>query len=134
MATLGKISAVELNKRLESLKKTGYIMTGDARIGEVVTVHTDPAIYHFKILQPGYGFVIVKSLQDKDFLLERTARFYGSIWDDVDVSRYPKNAPMCLTGCFVVGCYPVLKYIKGIVKLPVVRRIDLGGMKFEMPE
>lgn len=128
---VGKISAREMARRLQKLEEEGTFSLSDRAVGEIVTIHTDPATYKLEIVTPGFSHVRITSLQDLEFEKPLLCNFLGSSWDDVSISNWKRpDASMIIEKHFARDCYPQFKFFADRFRLPAVRQIEVNGKPF----
>lgn len=130
-----KISAREMNRRLQKLEEEGTFSLSDRKIGEVVKIHTDPAVYRLEIVYPKFGHVRITSLQDENFEKPLLCSFLGSSWEDKQISNWKNpDVSLLIEKCFARDCYPHFKFFGEKFRLPAVRQIEIDGKPFFVNE
>ncbi len=130
-----KISAREMHRRLQKLEEEGTFSLSDKAVGEIVTIHTDPATYKLEVVSPRFGHVRITSLQDLDFEKPLLCNFLGSSWDGELIANWKKpGASLIIEKRFARDCYPHFEFYRGQFPLPAVRQIETNGKSFFVNE
>lgn len=127
---MSKISQTEFDRRVNKYESEGIVWLSDARIGDVIEVFTEPAVYRLTVIDPASLCVEITSLHDPDFFEGRFCLFCGSVWDDVEIENWNKKAPMRVSGCFLKDCHPVIDLEGRLRVLPKMYEVMMGGMPF----
>ena len=115
-----KITQTELNRRIDGRLRDGQIGIREARRGEIILIHTEPAIYEIEVVSPACMLVNITSMQDPTFERRKPCRFLGSIWDNVQDITCWEEAPMGVYGTILNNCYLVVELLGRTLVLPKI--------------